>query len=180
MSLAWLLNDRSGRGAKLDGYTYHDIIILIGYRLVLISPFNSPRPSNTLENDLHLGCLAFLTTLLLGFGRKFPHFPLLAKHFSLAVRESLGRHEKHQEFYFWTLFIGAVATVENANDHCLMSRVSEISLALGLSSWEDINRTLSKFPWINSLHNNAGKALWNRSSFLYNTSTANIEIKISS
>ncbi|KAF4637287.1 hypothetical protein G7Y89_g799 [Cudoniella acicularis] len=159
MGLAWQLN---GHGTKLDGYTYHDILILIGYRLLYIGSLGDPRPSNRLENALHLGLLAFFTTLLLGFGREFPEFPLLSKLTRSAAQGHLEEYYQNQDFFLWALFMGRISTLGQPDDRWLILRITETCLGLGLHTWENTCRTLSKFPWINSLHDKAGEALWNR------------------
>ncbi|KAH8672038.1 hypothetical protein BGZ60DRAFT_26101 [Tricladium varicosporioides] len=174
LSLSWRLNGRSGHGGKLDGYTYHDILVLIGYRLVSVSPFNSPGLGDPLENAIHLGCLAFLTTLLLGFGRKFSHFPILARNFRSVSHQCFLEHKEKSELYLWSLIIGGIATLGDVDDWCLMARILETSLTLDLHTWEDVARILSRFPWIHSLHNGAGQLLWAKLRSLHNTPATNV------
>jgi hypothetical protein len=106
MSLAWLLNSSPGHGTKLDGYTFHDILILIGYRLIQICPLSGPRPASHLEGTLHLGLTAFMTTFMLGLGRKVPEFTLLSQLTRSAAQEHFDEDEESQEVLLWMLFIG--------------------------------------------------------------------------
>jgi hypothetical protein len=165
MSLTGLLNGSGGHGTKLDGHTFHDILILIGYRLIRISPLCGLRPASPLQNVFYLGLTAFMATFLLALGRKLPEFPLL----SILARSAVQGYprdedEESQEVILWILFIGRDSIFMQPDDAWLIPTVTGTILALGLHTWEDVRRTLSKFPWVNALHDKPGQALWHRSS----------------
>jgi hypothetical protein len=97
--LAWLLNDASARHRpKLKSYTYHDTLLLLGYRLIQISPLGGPRPINRLENAVHLGLTMFLMTFLRGLDRKIEEIPILSElSRSASQEEHLGNELENQE-----------------------------------------------------------------------------------
>ena len=162
MSLALLLNSAEHK-KKLDGYTFHDILILMGYRLIHISPLLGPRLASRIENALHLGLTAFMTTFLLGLGLTVPEFPLLSKLARSAAQGNFDEDKENQEVLLWVFFIGRASIFREADDVWLIPRVTGTMLALGLHTWEDLSRTLSKFPWVSALHNKPGQTLWHRS-----------------
>jgi hypothetical protein len=168
MSLSWLLNHSRGHGTKLNEYTFNQSLILIGYRLIRVSPLGGARPVSRLENTLHLGLAAFMATFLLGLGRRCPDFHLLSELARSAAQQCFN-DEESQEVLLWTLLIGSVSIFRHLDHLWLIPRVSETSQALGLLTWGDVSQTLSKFPWVNSLHDTPGQLLWQRAKSKYST-----------
>ena len=160
LSLARQLNGSIGRTFKLDGYLFHDICILIGYRLIHISPLGGPRPVASVENALHLGLMSFMTTFMAGLDRKIPHPRLLSELARAAIQKYRDEDPETQELLLWISFMHAVTIFRQAHNLWLISRITEISLDLGLHTWDDACRTLFKFPWVKSLHNKPGEAIW--------------------
>lgn len=165
LSLSWQLNGSSGRTAKLDSSLFHEICILIGYRLVDISPLRGPRPVSRLENALHLGLMAFMTTFMAGLNRRVPHFHLLPKLARAAARGIVAEDTETRELLLWISFIQAVTIFEQADELWLLPIIKEITLNLGLHTWDDVCQTLFKFPWVKPLHNKPGEVIWQRSRF---------------
>ncbi|KAI1659439.1 hypothetical protein F4813DRAFT_352993 [Daldinia decipiens] len=88
MSLTWFLNENVDDSIKMDGYTYHDtlILILISYRLVDIRPLNAD-PANSLENIIHVRLLMIMANFLLSLMHRLPDLPLLRQQIGALVQE---------------------------------------------------------------------------------------------
>jgi hypothetical protein len=168
-ALARLLNNIPGREAKLDSHTFHDILILIAYRLFHIMPLNNLPSASGLENALHLSFIAFITSFFRTIGGKLPVFPLLSKLACSAAEARLEEGVDTQEVFLWTLFIDRATIFSQPDDVWLAPRIAGITRALGFCTWEAVHKTLSKFPWVNALHNKSGQALWDKSKCPYNT-----------
>jgi hypothetical protein len=162
MNLSRMLNDRADDGTKLDGYTYHNCLILIGYRLLHISPLGGPRHSSPLENVFGLGLMAFMTTFLHGLNGRIPVFARLSELARSAIRGHFDE-EENLELLLWTLFIGRAAIFSQLDDSWLVPKTQITIQALDLHTWEHVCQTLSKFPWVNALHGKPGQALWRKS-----------------
>jgi hypothetical protein len=162
-ALAWLLNSIPGREAKLDNHKFHDVLILIAYRLIYIMPLNNLRSASGLENALHLSLIAFITSFFRSIGGKLPVFPLLSKLARSAAEARLEENAETQEMFLWTLFIGRATVFSQPDDVWLAPRIAGITRAIGFCTWEAVHKTLSKFPWVNALHNKSGQALWDNS-----------------
>jgi len=163
ISLARLFNSNTGVGSQLNGYTFHDTIIFLGYNLVRTSSLANPRSACRLNYTVHLGLMAFLTTFLLGFCCKRQEFMLLSELARSAAQGDLDEDEQSREVLLWTLFIGGVTIFSPLDDIWLIPRIVETTLSLGLTDWGDVSQTLSNFPWVNNLHDRPGEVLWQRS-----------------
>lgn len=165
--LARLLNDaNAGQLPKLDNYIFHDTILLLGYRLVHVSPLGGPRPPSRLGNAVHLGLTAFVTTFLRKLDRTIPDIPLLSELVRSLAQEHFDDDQEYQEVLLWLLFIGRASIFKEPDDVWLIPKTAQTMHALGLHTWEDVSRTLAIFPWVNALHDPAGQALWHKSSSL--------------
>jgi hypothetical protein len=159
-SFSWLLNAGTSRGTKLDGYTFHDTLLLIGYRLVDIGPLGGPRTTNCLENMVQLGLFSLLAVFMRKLGGDLPTFPLLAELTRSAVQGHLDEDEDSQAMLLWVMLIGRVTIFVESDDIWLIPKVQCTASALGLETWEALRRAISKYPWINAVHDKPGQALW--------------------
>ncbi|KAJ5808520.1 hypothetical protein N7474_009789 [Penicillium riverlandense] len=169
ISFSRIVNDAvSGLRPTFSGYTMHCTLLVLGYRLVGISPLAGPRPDDHLVDTIHLGLAAFMVTFLRRLDRKIAKMPLLSSVARTAL-DKLYLDEKgaqeNQEVLLWFLFLGA-ASVFRGVDHSswLVLKARQTLNALDLSSWGDIQEVLVKFPWVHTLHDKAGRELWNRCS----------------
>lgn len=145
---------------KLSSYRFHDTIILVGYRLIHISPLYGLLSG--LDDAVHLGLAAFLLTFLRRLDYKVSDMPLLHKLFTAAV-EQLNDKESSQELLLWLLFIGEASIFSQADDLLIVPIAIRTMDALDLHTWQDVRHTLGKWPWVNTLHDKNGEALWSRS-----------------
>jgi hypothetical protein len=166
--LAWLVNNASSKdGPNLSGFPFHDNLLLLGYRLIYTSPLGGPRPVSQVENAVHLGLTAFVITFLRGFDRHLPDIPILSELTRSAAQENFDDKQENQELLLWILFIGAASIFREPDDEWLIPKTLQAIHALDLYTWEDVVRTLDIFPWVNAVHDEAGQALWHRSTSHY-------------
>lgn len=163
-SLAWLVNDAAaGRRPKLNPKAFHDTLLLLGYHIVNFSPLGGPRPTNYLENAIHLGLTMFITTFLQGLDYKMADGPLLYKLAFSAAQERYIDNKEEKELLLWILFIGAASVFKEPDNTWLIPKTRLILDFLCLDTWDDVYRTLVKFPWVHVTHDKAGQALWHKS-----------------
>ena len=166
--LAWLVDNASAKERpKLNGFPVHDNLLLLGYRLNYTSPLGGPRPISCVENMIHVGLTAFIITFLRGFDRQIPDIPILSDLARSAAQENFDNEQENQEVLLWTLFLGAASIFGQPDDAWVIPKTTWAMHALDLHTWEDVVRTLDKFPWVNAAHNKAGQALWHRSTSNY-------------
>jgi len=161
--LVQLLNDAgAGHRPKINCYTFHETLILLGYQIVDLSPLGGPRPKNRLENAVHLGLTAFILTFMRGLDHKIIDAPLLYNAARIAAQESFD-DEENQEVLLWLLFIGGASIFTQLDDIWLIVKTKAIMQTLGLHTWRDVSQTLAKFPWVSAVHDNA--CHWERLNF---------------
>ncbi|KAI5918725.1 hypothetical protein F4810DRAFT_704032 [Camillea tinctor] len=161
MFLATLLNNAiSGVIPKVDATDFHKDIISLGYRLVKLEPLGLPLGTCSLQNKLHLGLTAFLTTFLQGWDGQIPHNELLSrKLFSEIQTPFLYEQQGSQGILLWLLFVGA--TSSGLWKHPAWVSITKHTLNdLEIENWEDVKKVLVRFPWVNAIHDAAGQALW--------------------
>jgi hypothetical protein len=168
-SFSRIVNDAvSGLRPTFSSYAMHCTLLILGYRLVGISPLAGPRPHDHLIDTIHLGLAAFMVTFLRRLDRKIAEMPLLSSVARTAVDNLYygeKRAQEDQEALLWFLFLGAVS-VFRGMDHSswLVLKARQTMNALNLSSWGDVQEVLVKFPWVHTLHDKAGRELWSRCS----------------
>jgi hypothetical protein len=162
--LAWLVNNVNAKdGPNLSGFPFHDNLLLLGYRLIYTSPLGGPRPVSQVENVVHLGLTAFVITFLRGFDRKLPDIRILSDLTRSAAQGNFDDKQENQELLLWILFIGATSIFREPDDAWLVPKTIQAIHALDICTWDDLVRTLMIFPWVNTIHGEAGQALWHRS-----------------
>ncbi len=172
-SLAWFLNGSGGRGGSLDGESFHSALLLLGYRLIELSPLGGLPPTRHMEQIVHLGLVAFMASLLLGLGRTHPGVPLLVKITRSAAFDHVGEDIESRELLLWLLVIGRVTKFSELDDLWLVRMTREAVLSLGLETWDDVLSTISKFPWVHCLHDKPGNTLWQATMSDSNASAGN-------
>lgn len=148
---------------KLDPLIYQDVIIDLCYRLLQHSPVRGPRPSDPLQDAVHAGLTAFITTFIMHFGRarrmRFEALSFCLRH---AVHQSWTLQESNRPFLLWTLVVGGI-TLFNPEDHVwLLPMMRSTSLSLGIGNWQALQARLLDYPWVRVLHDGAGKELWDQ------------------
>lgn len=160
---ARLLNEANiGRGSRLNGYTLHNTLLFLGYHLLSLYPLGDFRPItiSPIENAVHLGLTAFVTTFIRGLDGKVPENLLLAGLIRSSVRELVGKVGGCEEVLLWLMCIGRASVLGDKDDLWLVRDVNYTMHTLGLRCcWDDVQRMLEKFPWVNVLHDKEGKGL---------------------
>lgn len=159
---AWNLNEaRDGKRPRLDSSTCHFSILRLGYRLLHIAPLSGPRPTSYIENMVYLGLASFILTFLAGLDLRIPHMPLLYQ-LSRSAAHQAPQEAVHceQEVLLWVLCIGRAAVFKDSDQGWILSRMAQITPVLRLYYWQDVDRVMAKFPWVNALHDQAGLSLW--------------------
>ncbi|OBT82419.1 hypothetical protein VE02_09391 [Pseudogymnoascus sp. 03VT05] len=165
-SLARLMNDASaGHCPRIKPYVFLDTIILLGYRLLQVSPLSGPRPFSNLENAVHVGLAVFIRTLLRGLSMKVSNVPLVSDLARSVAQDHVCREQVDKEVILWILFIGRASAFEEADDEWFFPKMAETTRSLGIDSWEGVSRVLATFPWVNDIHGKSSQALWYKSTF---------------
>ncbi|KAI1273568.1 hypothetical protein F5Y07DRAFT_252872 [Xylaria sp. FL0933] len=162
--LAWLVNDHTVHGITIKDYDFHEVLLLIGYRLLDVRPLNTPtEASEKLESLLHLGLAALMTKFFFTLDLKPPDVDLLRRRFVSATLKQWYADRDGQELLLWLLFTGKVTVSPDlSEDIWLVPKISQVATQLSLSTWHHVLRILQKFPWVGSFSSDAAQALWSQ------------------
>ncbi|KFY90540.1 hypothetical protein V500_05144 [Pseudogymnoascus sp. VKM F-4518 (FW-2643)] len=165
-SLARLMNDAgAGHRPRIKPYIFLDTVILLGYRLLQVSPLSGPRPFSGLENAVHVGLAVYLMAFLRGLDMKVTNIPLIADLARSVAQDHVGSDRVDREVILWILFVGRASAFGEADDGWLIPKMAETMRSLGIDSWEDVSRVLATFPWVSDIHGRSAQALWYKSTF---------------
>ncbi|OTB00690.1 hypothetical protein M426DRAFT_267228 [Hypoxylon sp. CI-4A] len=161
---ASFLNKDAGDDVKINGHTYHEALLLLGYRLFRQSPLKESRYSSTFEGILHLGLAIFISTFLLSHNHEYPDLPVLRELTLVLAQEDFGEDNAKEEVLLWVLFLGGISLFKGNLDGWLIQRTVQSTKRLGLQSWDDVCQVFSKstLPWVRTLHDSSGRYLWDQ------------------
>lgn len=163
-SLARLMNDAcAGRCPRIKPYVFLDTVILLGYRLLQVSPLSGPRSFSCLENAVHIGLAVYIIAFLRGLDMKVSEVPLIFNLARSVVQDHVCCEQVDKEVILWILFIGRVSAFGEVDDKWLIPKMAEILRSLGIDSWEGVSKVLAKFPWVGDVHGKSAQALWYKS-----------------
>ncbi|EAW16870.1 uncharacterized protein NFIA_002200 [Aspergillus fischeri NRRL 181] len=163
-SLASMLNDATnGVGPKLKSCVFHSDLLVLGYRLGNMYTLGGCRPKCPIENAIHLGLTAFLVTFLPGLDYRTAHNALLSNLLLNVAQDLADDGLDVREILLWTLYIGAASSSQLGTHPTWISKSKETIDTLKLRTWEQVQNMLAKYPWVNAVHDTAGKTLWHQS-----------------
>ncbi|KAF7558905.1 hypothetical protein G7046_g5263 [Stylonectria norvegica] len=159
--LSLLLNDaNAGRRPRLDSSRFHETVMLLGYRLVAVNTTSEARSMGCLDSLVHITLMAYIVRLLVGLDRKSADNPLLSSVARLSAVKDEHLKSGNGEALLWMLFTGRVSVFKGEDDVWLVPRAREIAASLGLRTWNDVRQVLTKFAWVEMLHDKIGCTIW--------------------
>ena len=153
------LGNMDEAGFRLGPDVFQDIIISVGCRLLRFHQLDKPRLRSKLESACHIGLVVLSTTLFIQIGRRrFLKYTLVGQYLKDVVEA--GVDEGDNDLLLWLLLLGGISVLGGLEERWLAPRIRHVSHSLGISSWEGVRQTLNELPWINALHSEPGKVLW--------------------
>ncbi|EGZ76383.1 hypothetical protein NEUTE2DRAFT_98137 [Neurospora tetrasperma FGSC 2509] len=139
-----------------------------------------------IESAIHLGLIALTTTLFLQFGRRrFLRYELVKDCMTKLISEwnycssssssssssSPPAENVENQTLLWLLHIGGISVLAGPEEQkWLAPKVQELAWGvMGILDWEEsgsgsssggVKECLLRFPWVDSLHSEPGKAMW--------------------
>ncbi|PYH78603.1 hypothetical protein BO82DRAFT_405046 [Aspergillus uvarum CBS 121591] len=162
MDLALIYNSiGAGQQPKLTYYAHFDLVLPFGYRLLQFNPLQGPRPVSHLDDVIHLGLILFLCTFIRRLDREIADNNLLATLLG-SVAEKVEADRGTQEALLWALLVARASIFQRNIPEWLTLRVATLIQSLGLDDWEDTLYLLRQYPWVNALHDEPARGLWQR------------------
>lgn len=120
------------------------------------------RPKCPIENAIHIGLTAFLVPFWPGLDRRIAHNALLSNLLLNGAQDLADGGLDVREILLWMLYIGAASSSQLGNHPMWISKLKETIDTLALRTWKQVQSMLARYPWVNAVHDNAGKALWHQ------------------
>lgn len=157
MSLTSLFNNPPTR-QTLDVGTFLEIVISICCRLIQFRPLQSPKPERKREAAYHIGLITFMTTLFLQWDhRRIQEYHLISQRLREVLDEDFDSNDG--DLLLWLLFIASL-WFAGTDSHWLISRIKALAVQLGIDDWSRVRDSICVFPWINVLHDQIGRGVW--------------------
>lgn len=146
-------------GASL--VAFQEMAISLLSRLLRFQPIGAVRRGTTLEAAYHAGLVTFMMTLCLQY-QKYRvvdcklTFQLLREVLDTEVVDDEG------ELALWIMVVGGMWIWEYPGEEWLAPRLRDISRKMDIESWDGARCVLKKFPWVDCMHDDAGRHVWER------------------
>ncbi|KAJ5552674.1 hypothetical protein N7494_002052 [Penicillium frequentans] len=126
--------------------------------------FRSLHDASTLldsQSAHHIGLITFMMTLFLQNDRcRLINYSLVTVCLKSALRDDL--YEQNMGVSFWLTVIGGIWISDEPENDWISSKLQIGAQRLGLTCWENAQEIVYKYPWINGLHDQQGRLLWER------------------
>ncbi|KAI5459123.1 hypothetical protein BGZ63DRAFT_271394 [Mariannaea sp. PMI_226] len=161
---AFMVNESSANlRPKLNSFEFHDALIKFGYKILAINPLGGNELGSLEASLLHLGLAAFLMSFLRGLDRLVAETPLLSKLASIAGQTYEAQGSECQRLLLWFLLIGRSSIFRGNGNHWQVSQIRLIIQSLGLQTWDEVKDAVAIFPWVDCLHNEPSRYIWEMS-----------------
>lgn len=151
------------KGVRLDLETLQEMILSIGYRLTQFRPSEEDRKLWQLQDSYHIGLTIWTMTVFLHGGRRqILDYERLDHRLKEILDSDLEDH--NPELALWLLILGGVWVSDGYeyDEHWLPPRIRPMAMRLNIRSWDEVCTIVGHFPWIHALHDDLGRALWDR------------------
>lgn len=152
-----VLNDFAGDG-HLGLITFQEIMISICSRLIHFHPLKSDKPLSLVKAAYHTGLVMYMMSLFLQHDhRRIMDYPLV----TVRLKEVLNcDQELDDDLALWLMCLGGIWLADDPYRLWLGPMISEFSRTTGIDSWPEVHGRISKFPWINDVHEDQGRLAW--------------------
>jgi len=160
MGLCALFNNDL-HNCTLDLETFQEIVISLCYSLLRFRSLNDSKQQSDMQAAYHIGLTIFMMTVFLQYDRRrILDYNLIP----LCLREFLDSRldELEDEAILWLMIVGGIWISGDDDREWLAPRTRMMAQRLGIDTWDEVRSSVSKFPWINALHDEPGRSLWNR------------------
>ncbi|KAL7943490.1 hypothetical protein V8C42DRAFT_329199 [Trichoderma barbatum] len=157
MGVALLFNN----DVQIDIEILQEMILSPGYRLIQFHPSEEERRLWQLQAAYHIGLMIFTMTVFLHAGRRQI---LDYKRVDRQLKEILDTdlEDHNPELTLWLSMLGGLWASAGYDEHWLPPRIRPMAMRLDIRSWDEACTVVGHFPWIHALHDDPGRALWDR------------------
>ncbi|CAH0058085.1 unnamed protein product [Clonostachys solani] len=159
LDLSALINANKSK-LVVDLINFQEILMSVFYRLLRMHPLQGVPLTNDADAMYHLGLTIFMLTMFITIEKQRI---LECSPVSDAVGELLSRDlsKSSGELILWFVLVSGIWTSTVEGDW-IIPKLQVIKQRLRLNDWEEAQCRIESFPWIGVLHDQPGRALWDR------------------
>lgn len=145
----------------LDLLDFQEAIVSICYRLLRFRTLSASRHISDMQSAYHIGLLIFMMTLFLQNNQS----RMIKTGFVTSCVKCVldtGLEASEDEMTFWLLMLGGMWGLRDDDEGWIISRLQGMALKLGIMTWDRAQKLLGRFPWIDAIHDQPGRKLWDQ------------------
>lgn len=140
---------------------YQEMVLSILYRLLNFHPTQGSPRDLGVEAVYHTGLTVFMMTVFL----QHQHHRFVDLRLTLRVLRGVFETTAvggEGELALWALVVGAIWMWDDPDGGWIAPRIRGVSRGLGIRSWDGAYGVLKRFPWVNRIHDESGRKVWER------------------
>lgn len=160
MGLCRLLNKHQDE-KPLDLLEFQEVLVSICYRLLQFRTIYESRLKQDAQSTYHIGlCLLMISIHFNNTQFRIARRGLIMALMKEAIESKLSEHE--DEVKFWLLNLGGISVSLPDGREWFIEALREQASLLGIMAWEQVKGCLAKFPWLDAIHDEPIRKLWDQ------------------
>jgi hypothetical protein len=138
---------------------FQEVLVSISYRLLGFSTMKESRLKGDIQSAYNIGLSLFMISIYFHNKQDRMARPGLITALAKEVIGSmLDDHE--DEFTLWLLILGGISVPANDGREWMVEKLRDQASMLGIMTWEQAKDSLASFPWMNAIHDEPSRKLW--------------------
>lgn len=138
---------------------FQEVLISICYRLLRFCTIGESRLKHDIQSAYHIGLSLFMISIYFHNKQDRMARPGLITALVKEVTESI-LDDSEDEFTFWLLILGGISVPRNDGREWMVEKLRDLASMLGVMNWEQAKDCLAIFPWMNAIHDEPSRKLW--------------------
>ncbi|KAF5539255.1 hypothetical protein FMEXI_8997 [Fusarium mexicanum] len=160
MGLCRLLNKHQDE-KPLDLLEFQEVLVSICYRLLQFRTIAESRLKQDAHSPYHIGLSLFMMSVYFNNTQdRIARRGLVKDLVKEAIESKL--NEDEDEFRFWLLILGGISVPARDGREWFVEKLREQASLLGIVTWEQVKECLAKFPWMDAIHDEPSRKLWDQ------------------
>ncbi|KAF4465537.1 hypothetical protein FALBO_7621 [Fusarium albosuccineum] len=140
---------------------FQEVLVSICYRLLWFRTLDESRQKSDIQSAYHIGLVVFMMSIFLqDKQRRMIKYGLMAVCVRDVLDSELDEHE--QELKLWLMILGGIWVSGDEGEDWAVSRLQDMALGLGITTWDEAREYISKFPLIDAIHDVPGRKIWDQ------------------
>lgn len=160
MGLCRLLNKHQDE-KPLDLLEFQEVLVSICYRLLQFRTTCESKLKQDTQSTYHIGsCLFMMSVYFNNTQFRIARRGLVMALVKEAIESKLSEHG--DEAKFWLLILGGISVSLPDGREWFVEKLREQASLLGIMTWEQVKGYLARFPWMNAIHDEPSRKLWDQ------------------